>query len=258
MRTPISKIRDIEINKEYTNNAGDKFKVIRIYSDNTADIEFTDENRYTYLTDLTCVRRGQTKNPYRVATLGVGFIGDGPFRSHYTTGSTIEYVTWLNILAACYDPYFINNKPRTMNHIICDEWKNFQVFAKWLVGLGYYDTGVYTINQTLLGRGSLVYSPDTVCYIPICLRNHLVTKWNQGTGKYPQGVKSYSNQGRFSAIMNAKGYVRIGVFDTVEEAAQAYKNAKEAYVKEVANLHQHELEPRVYEALMNWEYIEVI
>lgn len=33
----------------------------------------------------------------------------------------------------------------------------------------------------------------------------------------------------------------------------AYKQAKEAYIKEVANKWKDQIDPRVYEALMIWE-----
>ena len=37
------------------------------------------------------------------------------------------------------------------------------------------------------------------------------------------------------------------------EAFYDYKAAKEAYIKEVANKWRDKIDPRVYEALMNWE-----
>ena len=44
----------------------------------------------------------------------------------------------------------------------------------------------------------------------------------------------------------------LGGFDTPEEAFLAYKQAKEAYIKEVANKWKGQIDPKVYEALMNW------
>ena len=38
-----------------------------------------------------------------------------------------------------------------------------------------------------------------------------------------------------------------------EEAFQAYKQAKEKYIKSLANKWKDKIDPRVYEALMNWE-----
>ena len=41
-------------------------------------------------------------------------------------------------------------------------------------------------------------------------------------------------------------------FSTTLEAFQVYKQAKEAYIKEVAEKWKGNIDPRVYEALMNW------
>ena len=42
-------------------------------------------------------------------------------------------------------------------------------------------------------------------------------------------------------------------FDTPEEAFYVYKEAKEAYIKEVANKREGEIDPRVYGVLMNYK-----
>ena len=44
----------------------------------------------------------------------------------------------------------------------------------------------------------------------------------------------------------------MGFYCTPEEAFYAYKQAKEDYIKEVANKWKDQIDPRVYEALMNW------
>ena len=48
----------------------------------------------------------------------------------------------------------------------------------------------------------------------------------------------------------------IGSFNTEIEAFQAYKEAKEANIKEVANKWKDQIDPRVYEALMNY-HVEI-
>ena len=40
--------------------------------------------------------------------------------------------------------------------------------------------------------------------------------------------------------------------DTPEEAFLAYKKDKEVYIKELAERWKENIDPRVYEALMNW------
>ena len=45
----------------------------------------------------------------------------------------------------------------------------------------------------------------------------------------------------------------LGVFETPKQAFQVYKQAKEDYIKEVAEEYKGKIDNRLYEALMNYE-----
>ena len=45
----------------------------------------------------------------------------------------------------------------------------------------------------------------------------------------------------------------LGSFTTEIEAFNAYKQAKESFIKEQANKWESQIDPRAYEALMNYE-----
>ena len=54
--------------------------------------------------------------------------------------------------------------------------------------------------------------------------------------------------------MNVGGKKRhMGLFINHECAFLAYKEAKEAYIKEVANKWKDQIDPRVYDALLRYE-----
>lgn len=243
----------------HVNNNGCEFRILRLYADGTADIMFTDEYGYQYNTWQQSIGRGETRNPFQTTVMGKGRLGKGPFRAKMKNRSpaTVEYRIWVAILTACYDAHYINKKPSTMYHTVCDEWLDYQVFAKWLLNLGYYDSTVFVFNQSLLGKGSTVYSPETCCYIPIRIRNHLITTRKRGEGILPQGVTWCKRTGSYVAQISLNKHTSLGRFDRVSLAALAYKEAKENYVKDVANEYKHELEPRVYDALMSWTYTSI-
>ena len=44
----------------------------------------------------------------------------------------------------------------------------------------------------------------------------------------------------------------LGSFNTEIEAFNAYKKAKETYIKEIANNFNRQIDPRAYNALMNY------
>jgi len=62
--------------------------------------------------------------------------------------------------------------------------------------------------------------------------------------------------GTFSASIRKYGKsVHLGIYKTIEEAFEAYKQAKETYIKEVAQSYfdKGEITERVYHALMNYK-----
>ena len=60
--------------------------------------------------------------------------------------------------------------------------------------------------------------------------------------------------GRYIAGMSVFGkHKHIGSFDTEFEAFQAYKKAKESYIKEVAEIWKDRIDERVYHALLKYE-----
>jgi hypothetical protein len=49
-----------------------------------------------------------------------------------------------------------------------------------------------------------------------------------------------------------KKAIHLGYFYTPDEAFNAYKEAKEAYIKSLAEKWKDKIDPRVYEALMKY------
>jgi hypothetical protein len=66
---------------------------------------------------------------------------------------------------------------------------------------------------------------------------------------YPISVRKTKSQ-RFTSRLNSK---HLGTFDTPEEAFQAYKVAKEEYIKEVADKWKDKITEKVYQALYNYK-----
>jgi hypothetical protein len=102
-------------------------------------------------------------------------------------------------------------------------------------------------------KGNKVYSETTCCFVPQEI-NGLFTLRKNHRGEQPLGV--YFNKAllKYSASLSIKGKsVFLGLHQCEESAFLAYKQAKETYIKEVANKWKEQIDPRVYEALINWE-----
>lgn len=70
----------------------------------------------------------------------------------------------------------------------------------------------------------------------------------------PIGVRRTKNKERYVATLRLYGKVKyLGTFDEPHDAFNIYKDAKERYIKKVADKWKEQLEPRVYEALYNYK-----
>lgn len=114
----------------------------------------------------------------------------------------------------------------------------------------YMDSS-WHLDKDILIKGNKVYSPDTCCLVPQEI-NILFVKCNINRGDLPIGVIEIN--GRFSSSVSKNNKIRhLGKFNTLEEAFESYKFAKEKHIKEVADKWRDKLDPRVYEAMYNYE-----
>ena len=109
------------------------------------------------------------------------------------------------------------------------------------------------LDKDILSKGNKLYSKDTCCFVPLEV-NSLLIKRDNCRGEYPVGVDFHKATGKFRARLNINGETKyLGLFSTPEQAFQAYKLAKEAQIKVVAEKWRHLLDERVFQALLDYE-----
>ena len=241
----------------FTNFYGERFIVDKYNNKNDVDVHFLDEHQYSCKTYRSVLVSGNLKNPYHPDQHG-GYCGVGIYGRK---NDVMVYRVWYHMLERT-DPKFRKgniNMPSLetayKNVTVCDEWRNFQIFAQW-----YYDyinklnpKYKYDLDKDILqwGYESKIYSPNTACLVPREINNDLISSWySHNNGNLPVGV-SFSGY-KFSAVFRVKKDVRyLGVYDTPEDAFAAYKKAKEDYIKERALFYLNEgaILPYVYDAL---------
>ena len=100
--------------------------------------------------------------------------------------------------------------------------------------------------------GNKTYSETTCVFVPHEI-NLFFTICN-ARGEYPVGVYFYKRAGKFKAQCTVNGNQQhLGLFNTPQEAFAVYKPFKENLCKQLALKWQHEIDERIFNAMMKWE-----
>ncbi len=239
---------------------GSAMRVIEYKTANDLTVEFVESGSIVHTTWRN-FQAGVVKDPMAKSVYGMGVYGIGPYSSHEHPGA---YRKWFDMLRRCYDPKWSKRGDAYKDVHVCEEWLNFQNFAAW-----YYDnipdlTNDYELDKDVLGGfGTKLYCPDNCSLIPQRI-NTMISLKEKIRGEYPVGVTKDAQCGsKFRARLTdrykkANGTIWLlnELYDTVAEASQAYNNAKEKYVHEVAEEYRDQLSQRTYDALRRWQVPE--
>ena len=187
---------------------------------------------------------------YRVKICGVGFIPSTlKGKEHRMIRA---FISWKSMIRRIYNGYGRFAKCYE-NCVICEEWLDYGVFKNWYEnqrGCGLK----YELDKDLLGNGKL-YSPETCCLLPREL-NRMISDRKTKNRELPTGVVKSGKKYYAHYVMGTseKKLVRIGGFNTPEEASNAYKAFRKKRIAETAQVYYDngELDERAYNALINF------
>lgn len=167
----------------------------------------------------------------------IGYIGKGKYTYKHEA-----YKKWICMIERCYSRVYQKNFKSYEGSIVCEEWHDFQNFAKW-----YDENKVdgWHLDKDLLSDGSKVYSPNTCCFLPSKINALIVNKRN---GLYMKGI--CLKNGKYQ-VTTCRIY--IGCFDTEEEAISAYKVAKKSILVSIALQNKSKLKPLVLKKIIAYE-----
>ena len=227
-----------------TNNSG-VCVVVNYTNYDDVTVKFV-ETGYETKTRMDNLKLGKVKDYLHPSIYGKGVLGEGFKQSE---SQSYSFQLWKNMLKRCYSEASFKKSPSYEQCLTSETFNDYQQFKTWCNSqLGFGNTG-WELDKDILVKGNKVYSEDTCCFVPKEI-NLLLVKHDKGRGDYLLGVDYHKNRKQFRARCSDK---HLGWFNTELEAFRAYKQAKEAYIKEVANKRKDQIDPRVYEALMNYE-----
>jgi hypothetical protein len=235
------------IGEVFVSNEGCKGKIIAYRNNLDCDIKFLDKNGAILLNRAYGdIVRGKFRNPYRKSVYGVGFLGEGP----YVAKNTCKiYNSWKNMLQRCYSKEYHSRNPTYIGCSVDERWRNFQNFAAWFES---NSTEGFDLDKDILFRGNKVYSPETCLFLPKQI-NYILLKSGKKRGNHPLGVSKDRKKFAAHVSIGKKNIQYLGSYDTEKEAFQAYKIAKESYIKEAADKWKDEIDPRAHESLYRYE-----
>lgn len=183
---------------------------------------------------------------------GIGVKGD-KYPASISNKPLKEYRLWESMLDRCTDKWKIKS-PTYVGTTCSENFKNYTFFYEWCqeqIGFGNTDElGIcWHLDKDILIKGNKLYSENTCVFIPQRI-NNLLLKKDKARGKDLLGVFYREDKGKFMCSCSPKGY--LGLFDTSQEAFMVYKNYKEVLIKSVAEEYAHQLDQRVYKALMDY------
>lgn len=191
--------------------------------------------------------------------LGGSYIGEGNYHERDEKGIvTKEYKLWRAMLQRCYGNSYKERENTYEGCSVCEEWLNFQNFAKW-VSENYYeipDTKVH-LDKDVIVSDNKQYSPEYCCFLPMEI-NLIFSKNNSLNNSRFVGVDEIHN--KRSVKYKARCRFSKGVHktsktcDTFEEAKEIYYDMKNDRIHSVAEKYKEYLPKKVYDILVNVDF----
>jgi hypothetical protein len=244
----IKRPKSSKLGEVYTTTEGYKIQVVEYFNSQNVSVAFEDgfvlRNR-SYLN----IKQGEVKNPNHRSVHRIGYFGIGKY---IVKENRVYFNKWKEMIRRCYSERHQERQPTYKECTVAEEWHNFQIFAEWMES--NYNPKImqgWQLDKDILVKGNKVYSPETCCFVPSEV-NLLFVKNDKVRGSLPIGVRK-SGRKFYAKLFKNKKQTELGSFYTAEEAFKCYKFHKEQYIKEVADKWKDQLDPRVYEAMYNYQ-----
>ena len=244
------------VGKVFKSKLTGDFKILKYNDNKNVEIQFL-RTGYETVAHLGSIKSGSVKDPYSPSLYGVGILGT-KYPSTINGRNTKEYLLWQCMLQRCCSDDFKKKNPTYEGCEVSNNFKSYEYFYEWChkqIGFGNQGNGnPFHLDKDLLVKGNKVYSESTCVFIPREI-NQVLVKREALRGEHLIGVCWYEKGKAFKAQMNkSRGKKEhLGYFKTEIEAFNAYKVAKESFIKEQAEKYKSQIDIRAYEALMNYQ-----
>ena len=188
---------------------------------------------------------------------GIGYLGEGKFKSRVNGKMTKEYTSWSAMMQRCYSDIYKTKEDTYSGCEVCEEWHNFQNFAKWY-NENYYEVpnSKVQLDKDILAPNNKMYSPNTCIFVPEEI-NLVFSKNNSKNGSLNVGVDIVHNKkgDKYKARCRfSKGNHKSSkIFDTFEEAKEEYIRLKNQRIHELAEKYKEYIPQKLYIVLHDFD-----
>lgn len=255
--------KDDKIGELGYNNNNELMKIIEYNNSSDITVEFQDKYKYKVHTQYGNFKNGNVKNAFSKSIYGVGITGN-KYPTRINGIKEKEYELWKRMLERCYNKKTKEKQPTYKDVTCCEEWLYYPNFYEWIHSQEnfdkWYNGKQWCIDKDILLKGNKIYSPEVCCLVPNNV-NVLFIKSDATRGDLPIGVSIHPQHKnkyyvQFSASKGDKRKnVFVGLYKNIEEAFNAYKIAKEKYIKQIAQeeYKKGNIIKRCYDAMMSYE-----
>ena len=206
---------------------------------------------------------------YFASVFGHGYLGvdkEGNVPKTYESKDgkwigTWEYDRWRKMLIRCFDNKLKEKYPTYKDVTCCNRWLCFANFLEDLEILkqeySWNEDIKLNLDKDILYKGNKLYSLKNCVLVPNWI-NLLFIKNDAKRGNCPIGVSYHKQAKKYQANCSINGKLTsLGLYNTPEEAFNAYKIAKENEIKKIANdcvsKEYITQESRLYNAMMGYQ-----
>ena len=210
-------------------------------------VKFLDTG-YEIVTRVDKVQTGSVRDKLLPSTFGVGILGDSGFSTEDR-----QHSVWTGMLQRCYCPKYQTLKPSYIGCSVSESFKKYDNFHIWCENQIGFDNDGWHLDKDILVKGNKTYSENLCVFVPHEINTAIVTS-RSFRGKSLIGLRLDKRSNKFQARVNRYGKsFSLGYFQDELEAFSVYKQAKEGYLKELATKWKDQIDPRVYQALNNYQ-----
>ena len=186
---------------------------------------------------------------------GIGFNTGDIYPASVKGKHTKCYDMWHDMMKRCYSEKYQKGHKYGENYVgctVCEEWHNFQVFAKWYYE-NYYEVENerMCLDKDIVCRGNKTYCPQHCRIVPNMI-NCVINNCKSARNGLPVGIHKQDTYYIVQCSAFGKQHY-LGCFGSKQEAFRCYKQHKESVIKQTANKYKEYIPQDVYTALLNWE-----